>query len=124
MFYFFSSQYCLSKKLSHLHYLVIFDTEMTNKWKTRFDKHQTVDGNLDVPKRYLYINLKFGQPFLSHYPIFPLDLRVEALDKLSFIIIKIIVYKLKRYSFTSTALCNIFLFIVIHSVAKRHKIVT
>ena len=30
--------------------------------------------------RYLYINLKFGQPFFQNYPTFPLELRVEALD--------------------------------------------
>ena len=84
MFYFFSSQYCLSKKLTYLHYLVIFDTKMTNKWKTRFDKHQTVDGNLDVPKRYLYINLKFGLQFYPNKPTFPLELPAEALGKLYF----------------------------------------
>ena len=38
------------------------------------------DGFLHVPKRYLYINLKFGQPFYPNNPIFPLDLPVEALD--------------------------------------------
>ena len=38
------------------------------------------DGFLHDPKRYLYINLKFGQPFFQNYPTFPLDLRVEALD--------------------------------------------
>ena len=42
------------------------------------------DGFLHVPKRHLYINLKFGHPFFQNNPIFPLDLPVEALDKLYF----------------------------------------
>ena len=38
------------------------------------------DGFLHVPKRYLYINLKFGIPFYPYKPTYILDLRVEALD--------------------------------------------
>ena len=37
------------------------------------------DGFLHVPKRYLYINLKFGLQFSPNKPTFPLDLRAEAL---------------------------------------------
>ena len=37
------------------------------------------DGFLHVPKRHLYINLKFGHPFFQNNPILPLDLRAEAL---------------------------------------------
>ena len=36
------------------------------------------DGFLHVPKRYLYINLKFGQPFYPNNPIFPLELPAAA----------------------------------------------
>ncbi|MGN0501971.1 MAG: hypothetical protein ACI4HN_03505, partial [Ruminococcus sp.] len=36
------------------------------------------DGIPDVPKRHLYINLKFGQPIYPTNPIFPLDLPAAA----------------------------------------------
>ncbi|MGN0502583.1 MAG: hypothetical protein ACI4HN_06630 [Ruminococcus sp.] len=36
------------------------------------------EGILDVPKRYPYINLKFGQPYYPYNPIFPLDLPAAA----------------------------------------------
>ena len=40
------------------------------------------DGIPDVPKHYLYINLKFGLQFFSSKPTFPLDLRAEVLGKI------------------------------------------
>ena len=43
------------------------------------------DGIPDVPKRHRYINLKFGLQFFPNKLTFPLDLPVEALDKLWFI---------------------------------------
>ena len=55
-------------------------------WKSLFD---TADTARRVPtsknKRYLYINLKFGQPFYPNKPTFPLDLLVEALDSVEII---------------------------------------
>ena len=36
------------------------------------------DGFLHVPKRHLYINLKFGQPFYPNNPTFPLNLPAVA----------------------------------------------
>ena len=39
------------------------------------------DGIPDVPKRNLYINLKFGLQFFPNKPTYPLDLRAEALGK-------------------------------------------
>ncbi len=42
------------------------------------------DGFLHVPKRNLYINLKFGLQFSPNKLTFPLGLPAEALGKLSF----------------------------------------
>ena len=41
------------------------------------------------PKRHLNINLKFGLQFFPNKPTFPLDLRAEALGKLSFVCPKV-----------------------------------
>ena len=47
--------------------------------KTNVSSIAVGDGIPDVPKRNLYINLKFGQPFFQYHPTFPLDLPAEAL---------------------------------------------
>ena len=47
--------------------------------KTNVSSIAVGDGFPDVPKRNLYINLKFGQPFFQNNPNFPLDLPTEAL---------------------------------------------
>ena len=50
--------------------------------KTNVSSIAVGDGIPDVPKRYLYINLKFGLQFSPNKPTFPLDLPAEALGKL------------------------------------------
>ena len=57
------------------------------------------DGILDVPKRHLHINLKFGLQFSPNKLTFPLDLPAEALGKLSFSLLKGITWKTNCYNF-------------------------
>ena len=47
--------------------------------KTNVSSIAVGDGIHDVPKCYLYINLKFGLQFSTNKPTFPLDLPAEAL---------------------------------------------
>ena len=47
--------------------------------KTNISSIAVGDGIPDVPKRCLYINLKFGLPFSPKYATFPLNLPSEAL---------------------------------------------
>ena len=47
--------------------------------KTNVSNIAVGDGFPDVPKRNLYINLKFGLQFSPNKPTFPLDLPAEAL---------------------------------------------